>query len=113
VCGIFRKGQVDRAALRRSGQKILLTTPAERALALALLRFEEALAHAAAECRPNYVTAYLFATADRFSTFFEECPVLKAETEELRISRLLLADLTARVVELGLGLLGIQTIERM
>lgn len=113
VCGIFRKGSIDRETLRKTGGEIQITTPAERALALQLARLSEAIDDAAAECRPNFLTHYLFETANGFSTFFEECPVLKAESEALRTSRLLLADLTARVISRGLGLLGIETIEQM
>lgn len=113
VCGIFRRGNVNRDDLRHSQGQVLITTPAERALALKLVQFHEALDQAARECRPNFLTQYLFETANCFSTFFEECPVLKAESEALRTSRLLLADLTARVISQGLELLGIQTIEQM
>ncbi len=113
VCGIYRKGNVDRQVLRNAGGEILLTTPEERALTLQIAQFHEALDDASAECRPNFLTQYLFQTANSFSTFFENCPVLKAESEALRTSRLLLADLTARVIRLGLDLLGIQTIEQM
>jgi len=113
VCGIFRKGNIERQAVRQAGGAITLGASAERALALQLARFSEALDDAAAECRPNFLTQYLFQTANCFSTFFDECPVLKAETAELRASRLLLADLTARVIAQGLELLGIQTIEKM
>jgi arginyl-tRNA synthetase len=78
-----------------------------------LLRFPEALAAAAADYRPNLITAYLWDLAKAFSGFFENCPVLKAETPELRQGRLLLCDLTARTIQRGLDLLGIRTIERM
>ena len=91
----------------------LLTTPQERALAVALLQFSEALERVAADYRPNFLTGYLFELASRYSDFFEHCPVLKAESEELRTSRLLLCDLTARTLERGLNLLGIQVVERM
>jgi arginyl-tRNA synthetase len=113
VCGIFRKGGVDRSACRAAGGQILLDDPAERRLALQLARFSEALDDAGSECRPNFLTQYLFETANCFSIFFEQCPVLKAESEALRTSRLLLADLTARVIGTGLELLGIKTIEQM
>ena len=89
------------------------TTPHERALALALLQFSEALDRVVADYRPNHLTAYLFELASRYSDFFENCPVLKAETDELRTSRLLLCDLTARTLERGLNLLGIEIVERM
>ena len=85
----------------------------ERALALQLLRFHDALTAAAAEYKPSLITAYLWDLAKTYSGFFQNCPVLKAETAELRQSRLLLCDLTARVIQRGLDLLGIRTVERM
>jgi len=113
VRSIFRKGGVDVEALRRECPEVLLNTPAERALLLEILRFGEALEQAAADYRPNLLTAYLFELANHYSTFFENCPVLKAPDEALRASRLLLCDLTARVIEQGLQLLGIKVVERM
>ncbi len=59
------------------------------------------------------LTGYLYELANRYSTFFEQCPVLKAESEAVRNSRLLLCDLTARTLRQGLGLLGIEVVERM
>ena len=91
----------------------MLDTPAERALALQLLRLEENLLAAAAEYQPSVITAYLWDLAKAYSTFFHDCPVLKAETPLLRESRLLLCDLTARVLQRCLELLGIKTVERM
>ena len=113
VRSIFAKGNVDVDALRASGAPILLDSPAERALALELLRFSEALDLAVADYRPNQLTAYLFDLANRYSTFFEQCPVLRAESEPLRQSRLLLCDLTARTIQKGLELLGIRVVEKM
>ena len=113
VRSIFRKGGVDVDALRASGAPILLGTPAERALGLELLRFGEALDLAVADFRPSQLTGYLFELANCYSTFFENCPVLRAETEPLRNSRLLLCDLTARTIQKGLELLGIDVVERM
>jgi arginyl-tRNA synthetase len=110
---IFRKGGFDRAALRTSGAKVTLGHPAERALGLQLLRFSEALAEIEADYLPHHLTAYLFDLAKAYSTFFEHCPVLKAETDVLRNSRLLLCDLTARTIKLGLELLGIRVVEQM
>jgi arginyl-tRNA synthetase len=91
----------------------LLNTPQERALAVSLLQFAEALDRVVADYRPNQLTAYLFELATRYSDFFENCPVLRAETEELRKSRLALCDLTARTLKQGLNLLGIEVVERM
>ncbi len=113
VGGIFRKCSIDREALRQGGGRIRFTHPSERALSLQLLRFSEALEGVMAECRPNVLTDYLFATAQTFSVFFQECPVLRAPDEEIRTSRLLLCDLTARVISTGLDLLGIKTCEQM
>ena len=95
VRSIFRKGNVDVEALRSSGAEIVLGTPPERALAVELLRFGEALDLTAKDYRPNQLTAYLFELANCYSSFFEHCPVLKADSEELRQSRLVLCDLTA------------------
>jgi arginyl-tRNA synthetase len=62
---------------------------------------------------PHYLTGYLFALAKAYSTFFESCPVLRAEDEACRTSRLLLCDLTARTIRLGLELLGIGVVDKM
>ncbi len=113
VRSIFRRGGVDVDRLRQSGATILLQTKAERALALEILRFGEALDLAVADYRPNQLTSYLFDLANCYSTFFDECPVLKAESDELRQSRLLLCDLTARTIKKGLELLGINVVEQM
>ena len=68
---------------------------------------------AGAELKPNLLTDYLFDLANKFSTFFEDCPVLKAESAERRDSRLALCDLTARTLQSGLELLGIGVVDRM
>jgi arginyl-tRNA synthetase len=114
VRSIFRRGKVDLEPLRRSGAELTIAHPAERALAIEILRLAEALEDVAADYRPNLLTAYLFdQLARQFSTFFENCPVLKAETPALRNSRLLLCDLTARTIQTGLELLGIGVVEKM
>ncbi len=110
---ILREGNGDDAAFRTAPPKVLLTHPAERALAVQLLKFEEVLTNAAAEYLPHYVTQYLWDVAKAFSGFYENCPVLTAEGEELKQSRLLLTDLTGRTIRTALGLLGIRTVERM
>ena len=113
VRSIYDKGGVDAHELRQTNEPILLSTPAERALALSLLQFAEAIDRVAADLRPNHLTAYLFELASKYSDFFENCPVLRAESDELRISRLKLCDLTARTIQAGLALLGIDVVERM
>jgi arginyl-tRNA synthetase len=110
---IFRKGEEDPDLYRKHPPAVYLQQPQERALALQLLRFDEALEAAAADYRPNAITSYLWDLAKTYSGFFQNCPVLKAETPALRTSRLLLCDLTARTIQQGLDLLGIRTIERM
>jgi arginyl-tRNA synthetase len=113
VLSIFAKGEVDIGAVRARGEPVDLTHPVERALALGLLQFSESLDQAVAEYRPNILTAYLFEVANRYSSFFEQCPVLKAPNDASRTSRLLLCDLTARTLAQGLALLGIQVVEKM
>jgi arginyl-tRNA synthetase len=110
---ILRKGEVDEQGLRAEPPLPELNTPQERALAVQLLRFAETLDSAVADYRPNLITAYLWDLCKTYSGFFENCPVLKAETPALREGRLLLCDLTARVIQRGLDLLGICTVERM
>ena len=113
ICGIFRKGSVDREVLRRSSPAVHFRSPAERRLAVLLLRFPESIEAAIEDCRPHFMTQYVFTLADAFTTFYEECPVLKEPDEELRRSRLILCDLTARMLKKGLWLLGIDTCEQM
>jgi arginyl-tRNA synthetase len=110
---IFRRGGVAPEAIRAMRPEIALSHPAERALALGILRLPEMLELAAAELKPNIVTDYLFDLANSYSTFFDECPVLKAESPQRRDSRLALCDLTARTLQFGLNLLGIDVVERM
>jgi len=110
---IFRKGGENEDRFRRSPPAVLLETPQERSLAVMLLRLEEALADAAADYQPSAITTYLWDLAKSYSGFFQNCPVLKAGTPQLRDSRLALCDLTARVLERCLDLLGIKTVERM
>lgn len=110
---IFRKGDIDADALRKKNPDVIIQSPFERALVLQLLRWSEALDAAASEYLPHYLTGYLWDLSKAYSAFFVNCPVLKAETSELRDSRLLLCDLTARVIQQTLYLLGIRTVERM
>ena len=112
VEGIFTKGAIDREALRRGCDGVLLSAPAERALALDLLRFGEVLEDVEADYRPNLLTTWLYELAGRYSSFYDTLPVLKAGEPD-RSSRLALCDLTGRVLRKGLDLLGIGTVERM
>jgi arginyl-tRNA synthetase len=98
---------------REAGIPIRLDHPTERALGLQVLRLSEAIGEAVVDYRPNLLTGYLFDLAKRFSEFYQQCKVLKAESEPQRHSRLLLCDLAGRAIRLGLELLGIRTIEKM
>ncbi len=112
IRSIFAKGELDPdAAIKRSDWR--WEQPIERELALQLLRFPEALADVAADYTPHQLTAYLFELANRFHKFYQQCKVLKAETDDLRQSRLLLCQLVARTIRTGLQLLGIRVVERM
>jgi arginyl-tRNA synthetase len=94
-------------------QALNLTDPAELDLAKCLIRYGEAIQAAAADYRPNYLTAYLYELAQKFSAFYTNCPVLKAKPDK-RPTRLLLCDLTAKTIKHGLSeLLGIEVVEQM
>jgi len=90
-----------------------LTEPAEIDLAKYLIRYGEAIEAAIADYRPNYLTTYLYELAQKFSAFYTNCPVLKADPDK-RPTRLLLCDLTAKTIKHGLeNLLGIDVVEQM
>jgi arginyl-tRNA synthetase len=110
---IFRKGEIAAKSLRQSPSPPSLATPHERALAVQLIRFGDAVQAAAAEYMPHVLTAYLWDLTKTYSGFFEHCPVLKAESPELKAGRLLLCDLTARTIQQTLLLIGIRTVDRM
>ncbi len=110
---IFRRGDVDPAPFQSGLVPILLGSPAERDLALVLAGFGPAFASALEGWSPHRLTAYLFELAGGFTTFFETCPVLKAEDPVVRDSRLALCAVTASVLAHGLGVLGIEAPDRM
>jgi arginyl-tRNA synthetase len=110
VRSIFRKGDIDLAKL--SFSELNLTTAEEFAVARQLLNFGFVLEAVAEEYRPNFLCNYLYELAGHFARFFETCPVLKSEGAT-RATRLLLCDLTAKVLQRGLNVLGIETLEQM
>ncbi|MFD1147521.1 arginine--tRNA ligase [Saccharothrix hoggarensis] len=89
------------------GTPVLLAEAAERALAVKILQLPAAVAAATEEYAPHKLCTYLYETAVAFSTFYENCPVVQAPDDDTRMSRLVLAQLTSRVLALGLSLLGI------
>ena len=95
---------------------ITLDHPAELALAKQLVRLPETIDQVGAELRPNVLTDYLFDVSKAFSRFYDRklgVRVIDAAPEALRLSRLRLCDLAARTLKLGLGLLGVETLEQM
>jgi arginyl-tRNA synthetase len=110
IRSIFRRAADSQCETRTSD--IQLTAPEELALTKHLLNFGLVLEAAADEYRPNFICNYLYELAGKFTSFYENCPVLKAEPAE-RASRLVLCDLTARVLKEGLSVLGIETLEQM
>ena len=112
IQSIFRKQEPLTGGQAAGMAKIRLESPQELALAKHLLNFGQVLEGAAEEYRPNFLCNYLFELAGLFTSFYENCPVLKSEPE-VRASRLALCALTAQILRLGLGLLGIEVLEQM
>ena len=110
IRSIFRKLDPES---RVQSPELFLEAPEELALAKHLLNFGLTLEAVAEEYRPNFLCNYLFELAGRFTGFYENCPVLKAGAAATKDSRLALCDLTARVLQLGLETLGIETVEQM
>ncbi|MEP9923326.1 arginine--tRNA ligase [Klebsiella michiganensis] len=111
VLSVFRKADIDESAL--AAAPVVITEDREAQLAARLLQFEETLTVVAREGTPHVMCSYLYDLAGLFSGFYEHCPILSAESEETRNSRLKLALLTAKTLKLGLDTLGIETVERM
>jgi arginyl-tRNA synthetase len=111
IRSIFRKGEVDPATL--TGGEIILEHEAERALALQLLQLPRIIQSVADSLEPHRLCTYLYELASSFHKFYEKCPVLTADSDSRRLSRLTLCDLVARTLKQGLELLGIHTVERM
>ncbi|WP_030803993.1 arginine--tRNA ligase [Streptomyces sp. NRRL S-337] len=110
IRSIFRKA----GDARPEAHPELALAPAERALGLHLDQFGETVIEAAASYEPHKVAAYLYGLASLFTTFYDQCPVLKAESGPDQVAnRLFLCDLTARTLHQGMALLGIRTPERL
>jgi arginyl-tRNA synthetase len=110
ICSIFRRAGVERSSVRTA--PIQVDAPEERALALRLLAYPSAIDTTLDSYSPHKLCTYVYELASEFTSFYEHCPVLKAD-EPLRTSRLALCDLTARVLNHALGLLGIDAPEQM
>ena len=113
IRSIFRKAHETLGeGISTEKAPIVISDPAERALALQILQFGEVLHAVIEDQRPNLLCLYLYELADRFHRFYEACPILKSEGV-IRSSRLSLSGVTAEVLRTGLGLLGIGVPERM
>jgi len=109
IRSVFRRADIDPSTL--SGD-ILIQEPLEMQLGLKLLQFSETVDAVTEDYQANILCNYLFELAGLFMSFYEACPILKA-APEVTTSRLLIADLTAQVIQQGLDLLGIDTVEQM
>jgi len=110
ICSIFRRAEVQRHSVR--GTPIILEAQQERTLAKRLLGYPTVLAETLATYSPHKLANYLFDLAQDFTAFYEHCPVMRAD-EPVRSSRLAVCDVTARTLQHGLGLLGIDAPESM
>jgi arginyl-tRNA synthetase len=110
---IFRRGEIDPEPYASDRVAVSVAEPAERELAVALLGWPGALDAALETWSPHRLCTYLFELAGSFTTFFENCPVLRALDPALRDSRLVLCASTAKVLDLGLQVLGIEAPDRM
>ncbi|KFX07180.1 arginyl-tRNA synthetase [Pectobacterium betavasculorum] len=110
VASIFKRAGIQEDSLT---QPIMLTDERELALATRLLQFEETITAVAREGTPHVMCSYLYDLAGLFSGFYEHCPILNAESDDVRQSRLRLALLTAKTLKQGLDTLGIETVEKM
>ena len=113
IKSIFRKAQELGLADGFASAALSIGEPAEKQLALALLRYPGTVRSVAASLEPHRLCGYLYELAGAFSTFFESCPVLKAPDDATRLGRLRLCDLTSRVLTDGLDALGIRSLDRM
>lgn len=111
IRSLFRRAEVDAPVSLDAA--VTIAEPAERVLALTLLGFGDAVAAVAEASAPHKLCTYLFDLAQAFTSFYEACPVLRADTAEQRSSRLVLCAATAAILAQGLELLGIEAPERM
>ena len=111
IRSIFNRSQIALSEVEQA--KLSITDEKERALAIKLLQFEEAVQVVGKEGTPHVLCAYLYELAGVFSSFYEHCPILNNDDHQVKLSRLKLALLTERTLKQGLDLLGIKTVEKM
>ena len=111
IRSIFNRSQIALSEVEQA--KLSITDEKERALAIKLLQFEEAVQVVGKDGTPHVLCAYLYELAGAFSSFYEHCPILNHDDQQVKLSRLKLALLTERTLKQGLDLLGIKTVEKM
>ena len=111
IRSIFNRSQIALSEVEQA--QLSITDEKERALAIKLLQFEEAVQVVGKEGTPHVLCAYLYELAGVFSCFYEHCPILNNDDQQVKLSRLKLALLTERTLKQGLDLLGIKTVEKM
>ncbi|HDR0618455.1 arginine--tRNA ligase [Pasteurella multocida] len=111
IRSIFNRSELNEQDLSES--PVVLSNEKERLLAIKLLQFEEAIQIVAKEGTPHVLCTYLYELAGVFSSFYEQCPILNNEDEQIKRSRLKLALLTEKTLKQGLDLLGIKTVDKM
>ena len=111
IRSIFNRSQIALSEVEQA--TLSITDEKERALAIKLLQFEEAVQVVGKEGTPHVLCAYLYELAGVFSSFYEHCPILNNDDQQVKLSRLKLALLTERTLKQGLNLLGIKTVEKM
>ena len=111
IRSIFNRSQITLSEVEQA--QLSITDEKERALAIKLLQFEEAVQVVGKEGTPHVLCAYLYELAGVFSSFYEHCPILNNNDQQVKLSRLKLALLTERTLKQGLDLLGIKTVEKM
>ena len=112
IKSLFRRAEITENQLREIKGRVVLTDSSERDLVIKIVQLNEVVHSVARDCFPNILCNYLYELSELFMRFYERCPVLKAD-DQMRVSRLKLCDLTGNVLKVGLGLLGIRTVNRM
>jgi arginyl-tRNA synthetase len=110
VRSIGRKGEIDWAQL--GTPTVVMTEEQEKTLAKHLLQLSDVMMEVEQDLFPSRLCQYLFELSQKYNQFYDKCSVLQAEGD-VRIARLVLCDLTARTLQLGLNLLGIEVLDRM
>ena len=118
IMGIRRKaeavgGSDSNNSIDYTGLEFKLDSPEELTLLKQIIRFQDILREVEKDLYPNKICEYLFELSQKFNQFYENCPVLKAENDQIRMSRTALCTLTADTIKLGLELLGIDTVDKL